>query len=345
MIEMNFKNFLAKVEKKLFKMNNSRFPVKRLLFSVTNHCNAHCPMFFRYKELNKKTKIISLDEIKKFFSSLGKLETVFFSGGEPFLRKDLDQICRILIKKNGNPLLGIPTNGSLPTEIYKKTKKILSYGARELYISFSLDGSSDFHNKNRGINGLFKKIHESYELLVDLKKIYPQRLKVRINTCISKSNIEQTEFLFKHISQNMKLAEWVIEPIRGDFNKNEANALSIKEWEKFYLKIKSYHQKQPLLLTKDTLNLFRYSIKTLKEKRQIVPCVGGDEFIVLDHKGNLHPCETLPGVLNIKDINYDINQLLTNAKWQKVLMEIKQGKCYCTHFCWMLFSYSKYRHN
>ena len=263
------------------------------------------------------------------------------SGGEPFLRNDIDQICYTLIKNNSNPSITIPTNGSLPEIIYEKTKKILSYGCKKLIISLSLDGMRKYHDKNRGIPELFNKVQQCYEKLMSLKMIYGEKLEIQINTCITKENLYQIDSLFDHIVTNMPKARWIFEPVRGSFNKDTTSALSKDDWEMLYQKTDKLDNKR--LSSLNTLkNLYKYSITTLNRKKQVIPCYGGEEFILMDYSGNLSPCEILPPVLNIKDINYDINQLLASPKWKDVLNRIKEGKCYCTHFCWLVYGLARY---
>jgi len=51
---------------------------------------------------------------KKIASHLGRLWQVTLSGGEPFLREDLDQICSVFSRVNSARILTIPTNSLHP---------------------------------------------------------------------------------------------------------------------------------------------------------------------------------------------------------------------------------------
>ncbi|MDD5528274.1 MAG: glycosyltransferase [Patescibacteria group bacterium] len=331
--------YLVEIGQKLTAELALILPVKSLIFSVTNICNARCKMCFQ-KSLNQKIELLALDEIRKIFASVKGLNNIVLGGGEPFLRPDIDQICRILINSS-NPSITIPTNGSLPEIILAKTKRILGYGARRLIISFSLDGLKQYHEANRGIAGLFEKVKESYDKIARLKEIYGDKLRIQVNTCLSKDNFGQVDGLGEYLAAEMPRAEWTLEPIRGCFDQSKATPLSPEEWEKMLKKIGELNGKNNSSSSEKLKKIFEYSITTLKNKTQIIPCLGGSEFIAMDYFGNIAPCEILPAIANIKNIDYDFNNLLANEKWLEAQKQIKQKKCYCTHFCWLAYSLEK----
>jgi hypothetical protein len=61
----------------------------------------------------------------------------------------------------------------------------------------------------------------------------------------------------------------------------------------------------------------------------------------MDYVGNIYPCEMMTPVANIRDLNYDINNILANKKWLGTREQIEKNECYCTHFCWLSHSLSK----
>jgi len=338
-----FKNrsrkYLIKLNQQLQEEINLNNHIKSLIFLITNKCNAKCKFCFLYKDLNRNIQLLTLDEIRTIFQHFKELNNIVISGGESFLRSDIDEICRILIENDNNLAITIPTNGSLPDVVYEKTKNILGYGCKKLKISLSLDGTKKYHEKTRKIPDLFNKVQKCYENLIKLKKIYGKNLNIQINTVITKENINQLDFLFEYIDKNMPEAKWIIEPVRGAFNQNEVSELSIKDWEFLLKKINEFSNKGSISL--DYLKkLYKYSIATLKNKKQIVPCCAGREFIFINYNGDISPCEILPPIANIRNINYNINQLLGNKEWNNYLTGIKNKKCYCTHFCWLSYSLS-----
>lgn len=332
------RQYLIDIDHKLNQETALTLSVKSLIHEITNRCNAKCRMCFLYQELNKETELLTLDEIRKMFQSFKELNNIVLGGGEPFLRNDVDQICDILIKNNNNIAITIPTNGSLPDVVYDKTKIILGHGCNNLKISLSLDGLAEYHDRNRGIPDLFSKIQECYIRLTNLKKIYGGRLQIQVNTCLSRDNFSQIDDLFNYLVANMSEASWVFEPIRGSFNQETASPLLKSDWISLFEKIDKFNSTSKLSNYDFLKKMYEYSILTLDKKAQAIPCHGGEGFIAIDFAGNIRPCETLPSVTNIRDIDYDINNLLADQKWMNIRDSIKQKKCYCTHFCWLGYS-------
>ena len=87
-------------------------PVNYLRVSVTDRCDFRCQycMAENMKFLPKKD-LLSLDEIDSFTKTMDPLLHLVLTGGEPYLRHDLDQIARIFYENTKIPILTIPSNG------------------------------------------------------------------------------------------------------------------------------------------------------------------------------------------------------------------------------------------
>src|SRR5207237_1954846 len=72
-----------------------------LIVGLTYDCNSFCRTCFHWEQLRKnKEHELSLEELQRTFDSLGDLLFIVMSGGEPFLRRDLPQVCEALATKN-----------------------------------------------------------------------------------------------------------------------------------------------------------------------------------------------------------------------------------------------------
>ena len=71
-------------------------------FSITNKCQSQCTMcniwklYQEYPEIEKKE--LTIEEIEKVFKTMKPIFQLSICGGEPFLRDDLDEICRLAVK-------------------------------------------------------------------------------------------------------------------------------------------------------------------------------------------------------------------------------------------------------
>ena len=95
-----------------------------LIYFVTSRCQGNCRSCFYWRGLNRGREL-SLSEIERIVPSLGPFHTLLLSGGEPFLRQDLVQICQTFYKNNQPKSIIIPTNGILYNLIPGKVEEIL----------------------------------------------------------------------------------------------------------------------------------------------------------------------------------------------------------------------------
>ena len=90
-------------------------------FVLTNRCNYRCPYCYRYKIQSKE---LETKQIKEMILKLYRegMRFLQITGGEPFLRDDLKEICSYA--KSLGIFVGVNTNGSLITP---RTEEILAY--------------------------------------------------------------------------------------------------------------------------------------------------------------------------------------------------------------------------
>ncbi len=123
---------------------------------VTNYCNARCEHCFYWNELNSKAPELSADDLGRVFESIQKpVHTVRLSGGEPFLRKDLEDVILAADATGKIRTMSIPTHGmirNLPSRINALVPRLKHL---HLNVSVSFDGLRDRHDANRKIRGGF----------------------------------------------------------------------------------------------------------------------------------------------------------------------------------------------
>ena len=175
-----------------------------LTVSVTNLCNSRCKTCYIWKLYLEKPSLKNSElktyEFERIFESLG--DQVFWatiSGGEPFLRQDLPQICEALYEHCKPAIINIPTNALLPAVIEARTRQILEKCPdAEVIVNLSLDGIGKEHDEIRGVPGNFEKLINTYERLKLLKETYLQ-LKVGIHTVVSKFNVQKLPELYQYV--------------------------------------------------------------------------------------------------------------------------------------------------
>lgn len=131
---------------------------------LTNACNLKCPHCYTNggKILQNE---LNLDEIKSVIDQFSELKTLymFFTGGEPFIRKDIVDILQHTYKRKIG--ISLSTNGQLLNrEILEKIKNI-----NFKLFQISLDGNESTHSAIRG-KGAGKKAINAIGLAKEILK-------------------------------------------------------------------------------------------------------------------------------------------------------------------------------
>lgn len=313
----------SKLSGKIYKLN----------FAITSACNSLCKTCNVGREFLKNPKIIekdlSLEEIERIFKKLPKnLIWLSLSGGEPFLRPDLVEICRKAVENLPSlGIISIPTNGLLGNQILRKTEDIIKLPLKNLYVNFSLDGPPEIHNKIRGVRDAYQKTWSSYQNLLDLSR-KNDRLCVNLEITVSSYNID---YLKKFIGDLIKDKNKITLTIahKGFLYKNTEETGGFEIGKEKIDKLSKIIN----LLEK---NLRFYKPEELIEKiyiKRILSFIAGDFFacvalqnsLAIDSRGNI--------LGNIKDFNYDLNKFLKERgivlKETRKLIENQK----CT-WCW-----------
>jgi len=332
----------------------------QLTFFLTRRCNLRCPFCFylsgdREAAINNLSEL-SLDEIEKISSSLGKLLWLAFSGGEIFLRSDIVEITKTFYERNRPAIILFPTNGLLTDVIKEKIEEILDYCRKStIVVKLSLEGLEDLHDSIRGMKGSFQKTIQTYRALRALLDIYPH-FDLGINTVFSSVNQDYMDELIDFVNGLEGIRTHTVSLIRGTVSDRELKDIDSEKYHKTISRLASnlkqkisgiYNFKGAKLKAAQDILQRRMIYNTLKQKKQMIPCYAGRLNLVLTETGEVYPCESFTmGMGNVRDNNYDLAKILKNDKAQKYLRSIQDKDCYCTHECYfmtnILFNSSMY---
>lgn len=335
---MNTIKETLKYAKGLAKIWDKETPAE-LIFFVTTRCNARCRHCFYWRELNKKIKEeLSLDEIKKISRSMGKIFWLFISGGEPFLREDLVQICQTFYQNNQPKSIILPTNGILVKKIIKDAEAIAkSCPKAKLVIQISIDEIGARHDKIRGFSGNFAKIEELVPKLKRLQAKY-SNLAIQANIVFCKYNQDRIIKIYDYIYDKFGIDNICLSLIRGEPKEIGASKVDLK---KFWLahqhirKTRRFAHYTPILsclITKKEDMQVEAFLKSFKEKEAVIPCLATRQTVVLYPNGDLTVCELRREKYgNLREVNYDFSKLWQSSKVKK--LREKVASCYCTQEC------------
>src|SRR5579863_7817805 len=187
-----------------------------LILFINSICNQKCDHCFYWRSLNQKDDL-SKEEIFALSRSLGRIENLNLSGGEPFLRAEFGEICRQFIRQNKVRQIYVPTNGYFTDRTIKQITETLKEPELDLFVAeISLDGLGEFHNKFRGSPGAFDKAMQTYDALARLQES-DRRLRIHSISTATDVNMDEirrlTSFLYERCP---KMDHHNLAMIRGD---------------------------------------------------------------------------------------------------------------------------------
>lgn len=311
--------------------------LRLVTFFVTSKCNSHCNHCFYWKTLGKQQDM-PLEEIRKISNSLRNFNFLSLSGGEPFLRDDLPEICKIFYQQNNVRDISIPTNSLMPKRVLGMTKKILEYCPEsKISLNLSLDGLKNTHDKMRGVKGSFNKIVKTVKGLKELRHEH-KNLIINISTVLSNFNLNEVKDLIGFVKQNLEVDSHSFEVLRGSPKDKNFKPLTPEQFESVLKLIieNNYHYFKKkgvfkaIYLKKKLEYFFRQQYLALKGENWDMPCLAGKTIMVIEPNGDIRPCELLEPVGNIKRVDYDFNTLWGSKKAKDARAWIKKNKCSCT---------------
>ena len=322
-----------------FKFLFNRLPFY-LIFYPTSRCNANCPHCYNYNRQRAASLKgeLTLDEIDKISSSLGHIKVLTISGGEPFLRDDLSEIISIFHKNNGVQYVSFHTNAFLSNRVSSTISNILNkFKDLQIIVCISIDGIGEIHDRFRGVEGGFDKILETIERLKELKAEH-RNLNLLTSTIFSRSTMDSFSDTIRFIQSNISGVKPFLGFIRGGVKDESEKTVDFSRYQEFYRNFKYRIDKNINLFSpmafKEAIEMVvnRIIINNYKCKKQTVKCRAGSKVIVIYENGDIYPCETLGYKFgNLRDVNYDVRQLLFSARAKKIIKNIQQEKsCYCT---------------
>jgi len=286
---------------------------------VTYRCNAKCHMCNIWQSPTDPA-----EELKpEYYRKLPNVKFLNVTGGEPFIREDLEEIVGIMMPKAER--ICISTNGYYTDRMVALAKKFPSIGMR-----ISLEGLPSANDELRGINDGWD--HGIRSLL----QLHRLGLKdIGFGITVSDRNA-------KDLMELYELAEWLGVEFatavlhNGYYFHKYDNAITKKDEV-----IAAFEQLIDRQLHHKRLkNWFRAYfnhgiINRVKGNKRLLPCRMGHDIWVVDPFGSVKPCNVLDEVMgNIKEQGFDA---IWNSERAK---EVRKMVDCCKEECWMVGSAS-----
>ena len=196
-IALNLHDRYRKNEARLHRLNYIMWECTRRCNLNCRHCGSDCQQDAATPDMPAGDFLKAIDQVLP--SIQPETTTIVFTGGEPLLRNDLEQVGLELYNRRFP--WGLVTNGMLLDE--KRLESLLKAGLRT--ITVSLDGLQKNHNWLRGHGNSFKTASHAVKLLARTEGI-----KFDVVICVNRRSLEEIQ----------ELRDWLI-------------AQGVKKWRLF----------------------------------------------------------------------------------------------------------------
>ena len=149
-------------------------------FEVTMRCNAHCGFcdYWKTDSSAKATEVKSFADAARFFNPM----VITFTGGEPTLRRDLEDLVAGVSGAVKLKYITLITHGGMLSP--ERARSLWKAGINQFNIS--LDFLDERHDRARGIPGLADKIMRTVPRMREIGISG-----IRFNTVIKRDNLDQ----------------------------------------------------------------------------------------------------------------------------------------------------------
>jgi MoaA/NifB/PqqE/SkfB family radical SAM enzyme len=296
-------------------------------------CNSRCKTCNIWK---KKAENLTIDEYKVIFKKLGKSPYwITISGGEPFLRKDLVELCRIIYKYSKPKIINIPTNGILTGKIVEDVKAIVNDCPKtQIIINLSIDGIGRQHDEIRQVPGNYSKIIRTFK---KLKELECKNLTVGIHTVISCFNVKEFSSIANELIQlgpDSYITEIAEE--RNELDTMNANItpdmISYRSAIDYLIhRIKNGKFSGMNKITQAfRIEYYNLVKQILRDRKQVIPCYSGIASAQISPDGDVWICCIKAQSLgNLRIHDYNFKKIWFSRKLDKERLSVKNKECYC----------------
>lgn len=288
---------------------------------VTYRCPMRCKMCNIWENPTRLEEELKPEEYKK----LPQCNAINVTGGEPFVRDDLEEIIKILRTKTNR--IVISSSGFFEDKIIKLFKKYPDLGIR-----ISIEGLSQKNDELRGRVGGFDKG------LRTLLRLHEMGVKdIGFGITVSNNNSADMLSLYSLAKQlNLQFATAAFHN-SFYFHKYDNKITNLEEVEGNFRKLidKLLKEKHPKSWARA---YFNYGlINYIRGNKRLLPCEAGTENFFIDPFGRVLPCNGMEEDKwfdtfgNIKEVS-SFEELWNTDKAKEIRNHVK----HCPKNCWMI---------
>jgi radical SAM protein with 4Fe4S-binding SPASM domain len=273
-------------------------------FHLTERCNLRCRHCYQSRpvpEMSYEEICEAIDNVKSTIEGWAidyEMEispSLHFTGGEPFLRKDLFAI--LDYARESGFATSLMSNGTLiDNSLARRIKE-----AQVVDVQISLDGLEPTHDSLRG-DGSYNRT------LNGIRNLVAQGVDTNINLTVSRINMGQTRWLV-HLAGELEVSGIAFSRLvpTGRGKKLSGEALTREEVAGFYNELREYQSNSKIIVTS------RDPLATIADMNGDIPqtevpvggCAAGMFGVTITCDGTIMPCRRMDlPIGNIKEVSF-----------------------------------------
>lgn len=265
-----------------------RMPVL-VSFEVTQRCNARCSFcdYWKTDPSAKQQELKSFTDAARFFNPM----IVTFTGGEPTLRGDLEDLVAAVSQAIPLTYITLLTHGAMLTA--RRAADLQAAGVHQL--SISLDYLDERHDRARGIPGLVGRIFAAVD---DMRAVGVDN--VRFNTVIKNDNVDQIMPIIRRAAElgyGVNLS--VYTDSKNGNRKHLIGDSQLRDIEQLIAEVLAFKRKNRRAVSNSEYYLEQIPRYLRGEKRE--PCRSGMRTVHIDPLGNVKRCPDFPTDFHWRD--------------------------------------------
>ncbi len=302
----------------------------KLNFSITYLCQSRCTTCNIWQMRPKGE--LSIDEIRQFAAKNTSFRWIELTGGEVFLRGDIDEIARAFNDScRGLYIVTMPTNSLCnPALVRRKLESILNLGIPRVVITLSLDGHHELHDRIRGVPGNYDKVIAMAKMLQEMEKEHGN-LAFVFGYTMSKMNQGELKNTIESVMEEVQGITYNdfhvnLSQVSGNYYSNtdldiRADGKKAAEEVRFLLSKRAFSA-DPVQMVENAFlkNLVKYAETGI----QPMSSRSGEASIFLDSFGNVYPSIMWDRKLgNIREMQYSLQPILEGTAAKEVREQIR----------------------
>jgi MoaA/NifB/PqqE/SkfB family radical SAM enzyme len=301
---------------------------------VTYRCNSRCLTCNVY---TKQADEFTAEEFDRVFASMGRAPYWYtMSGGEPFLRRDLVEICESAYRHGRPGIINIPTNGLLSDRVPHMVDEIASRCPEsQIIVNLSIDGVGPEHDRIRGVEGSYERALASYHAL---RALDAPNLALGIHTVVSVHNVERVPAIYEHVMRELAPDSFITEIAEERVELDTIGATITPD-------AASYARSIDFLIDRIGESDFKgisrvtqsfraryYELvkKYLATGRQVIPCFSGYASAQIAPDGDVwFCCVRAEPIGSLREADYDFRKIWFSARARSERAKVRRGECAC----------------